>query len=76
MESIKQKLKNKKFQRSEKKIDSWKLQAEEMSKYFGEPLYWIFWKYPRQKIYEAYRSCITEGKKNKEYLLAIIIKNK
>ncbi len=75
MESIKSKLQNKKFQKDERKIDSWKLQAEEMSKYFGEPLYWIFYRYPRQKIYESYRACIVEGKRTKKYLLGILNKS-
>jgi hypothetical protein len=74
MESIKSKLKNKKFQKEEKKIDSWKLQAEEMSKYFKVPVYFLFWRYDRQKLYEAYRACIAEGKNSINYLIGILSK--
>lgn len=67
-------LKSKTFQKTEKKIDSWKLQAEEMSKFFGKPIYFLFWRYDRQKLYEAYRVCEEKRIASIKYLIGILRK--
>ena len=74
MESIKSKLVGKKFQKSDKDFDSWKLMAEEMSKFFGKPCYYLFYdpKWNKTILYETYKECQERGK-GYRYFMAILL---
>jgi len=58
----------------------WQVLADEMTVFFKVNCYWLFWKYPRQTLFEAYRVCQRENIKSFRYLLGVIknitIKNK
>jgi len=74
MKSIKEKLKNKKFQKSEKKTTEWQEMGKELSAYFKKNCYWLLWRYPKQKVYEAYRECQTRKIASIEYFIGILRK--
>jgi hypothetical protein len=52
----------------------WQEKAEEVSNYFGQPLYWIFWKHSDWKIMQAYEICKEKGEKSLAYFLGVIKK--
>lgn len=75
MQSLKEKLKNKKWKKEEKPSTEWQEMGKEMSKFFKANCYWLMWKYPKQKIYEGYRECQTRKIASLNYLLGILKKS-
>ena len=73
---IKSLLKDKKFTKEEKRIDhSFQALGIEVQEYFNDKkLWWIFWKFPEQDIFEALKACKSKGITNKRYLLGILYK--
>lgn len=53
---------------------NWQLLGEEVSNYFGKPLYWLFHKFPEDKIIDAYKYCKREGISKYQILLALLNK--
>jgi hypothetical protein len=50
----------------------WTAMADELSRFYKKNCYWLFWKYPKQKIYEAHRECERRKIASIKYLLAIL----
>ena len=63
------------IKKPEKKFNfKWQVLADEISTYFGKPLYWLFYKYPEHKIELAYKACKEKGIDSIQYLLGILKK--
>ncbi len=74
MEQIKNKLKNRVFQKSKVKkcYDNWWSQTgKEMSEYFGISCYWITWTYPQSKIREKFKIAQKE-KRSFRYFIGML----
>ena len=70
---IKDLLSDKKFEKSNKKFNHlWQVQADEVSAYFGQKLYWLFYKYYDFEIMDGYRVCKEKGITAVPYLLGIL----
>ena len=50
----------------------WQVLADEMTGYFGENCYWIFWKKEEWKIRAAFKVCQEKGIRKVGYLLGVI----
>ena len=48
---------------------SWQVLASEMTQKFGIQMYFIFYKYPENKIRDAYEKCKKEGAYRMDYLI-------
>lgn len=51
---------------------AFQLLGEEISAWFKQSLHWVFYKYPQQWIYEAYRECVSRSMVKPAYFLAIL----
>ena len=47
----------------------WQQQAEEISKYFSKPLYWLFYKFSHEDIISTYRFMEEKNDKNVQSLI-------
>ena len=76
MELLKEKLKNRVFQKSQvpKRYDNWWTeQGKEISAYFKTNCYWIAHTFPKNKIYEKFKIAQQE-KRNFRYFLGMLRK--
>jgi len=70
---IKNLLANKQFQKSKHNFKhGWEVQAQEVSDYFGQKLYWLFYKYYDFEIMNALKICREKGITTVPYLLGIL----
>lgn len=51
---------------------AWQVKADEVSTYFGKPLYWLFHKYYDWQVMNAYKVCKEKGITAVPYLLGIL----
>jgi hypothetical protein len=51
---------------------AWEVLADEMTEYFGENCYWIFYKKEHRKIRNAFKICQEKGISSLKYLLGIL----
>lgn len=55
-----------------KHTHNWHLMAEEVSNYFGKPLYWLFHKFPDYEIMAVYKDQKERGEVNVQKLIAYL----
>ena len=73
---LSEKLKNYKIKKTKKRIDfSYQALGIELQKYFKTNTWWMFHKYPENKIRDAFKVCKERGVNSIGYLIGII-KNK
>lgn len=76
MEDIKSKLGKYQIKKPASKIKySYQALGKELQEYFKTNVWWLFHKYPEQKLYEAYKACQAQNKTEFRYLLGILKKN-
>lgn len=50
----------------------WQSQAEELSTYYGKPLYWLFHKFPAEEIMAEYQYRKEKGDKDPQFFIRIL----
>ncbi len=53
---------------------SWQVTAQEISDYFGKPLFWLFHTYPEFDILNAYKWCKEKGISKSPILISLLKK--
>jgi hypothetical protein len=72
MQSIKDKLKTKKFQVVNDKATWFSEWSKEATAYFGKNCFWMPYKYEKWKLYEKFKAIKTEGKKDLNYFIGML----
>jgi hypothetical protein len=69
-------LKNYKLKTPTKKFNhDWEVWADELTAYFKRNCYWLFHRYDKHKIINAYKYCKEKGIDKINYLLGMLNKN-
>lgn len=55
---------------------NWQLLGEEISIYFNKPLYWLFHRFPEDRIVDCYKFCKREGIGKYQVLIALLKRKK
>ena len=53
---------------------NWQLLGQEVSEWFGKPLYWLFHRYEEARIMDCYKFCRQKGIAKYQVLLALLNK--
>jgi hypothetical protein len=73
MESIREKIDTFRIKASEKNFNAaWEVLADEMTKYFGENCYWIFYRKEHWKIRDAFNICQEKKISSFKYFMGIL----
>lgn len=72
MFKLSDKLKNYEIKKGKDHKYDWQVLGEEVSGYFKQPLYWLFYRYDKISILNAYKVCKEKGIGNIAYLLGIL----
>lgn len=68
-------LSNRRVVESSKRFEhEWEVLADEMTDYFKFNCYWLFYKFEKWKIFNAFKACKARGNKGHAYLLGILNK--
>lgn len=77
MELIKRKINKFRISKPKKELNAgWEVLADEMTDYFGENCYWLFYKKDEWKIRDAFKICKDKRISSFKYLLGILKKLK